>query len=142
MRVQLLLADSAQVVGGKLYLLGGMWSEIGPAPTPMAVVVRFVVPWDQTNRKHKWSLRLVDQDGDPVESESPTGPQPIAVGGEVEAGRPAGARPGTEINLPVAVNMGALRLPPGKRLEWRLYVDGETEEGWREVFSTRPAAPG
>jgi hypothetical protein len=142
MRVQLLLADSAQVVGGKLYLLGGMWSEIGPAPTPMAVVVRFVVPWDQTNLKHKWSLRLLDQDGEAVGAESGAGPKPIVVGGEFEAGRPAGARPGTEISIPVAVNMGALRLPPGRRLEWRLYVDGETEDDWREVFSTRPAASG
>ena len=35
MQAQLLLADSAQVLNGKMYVLGGGWNQIGPKPTAM-----------------------------------------------------------------------------------------------------------
>ena len=37
MKVSLLLADSAQAVAGKLYLLGGGWTVTGPEPSPFAM---------------------------------------------------------------------------------------------------------
>jgi len=62
----MLLADSAQVSEGKLFVLGGGWSRIGPGPTPSAVAIIIEVPWDQTNVTHRWRLELVDSDGRPV----------------------------------------------------------------------------
>ena len=138
MHAQILLADSAQVVNGKLYLLGGGWNQIGPKPTAMAVVLRFLVPWDQTNQKHRWSLRLLDEDGHPVMVGPAGSGRPIEVSGQFEAGRPPGTEPGTETSIPVAVNVGAIPLPAGRRLEWRLFVDEETHEDWRESFRVRP----
>ena len=36
MKVTILLADAAQAVEGKLYILGGGWSITGPDPSPMS----------------------------------------------------------------------------------------------------------
>ena len=45
----MMLADSAQVSEGKLFILGGGWSVTGP-PAPSAIALHVEVPWDQTNR--------------------------------------------------------------------------------------------
>jgi hypothetical protein len=59
---------------------------------------------------------------------------------DFEVGRPPGLKPGTPIDLPLAINVGPMPIPPGGRYEWRLSIDGETQDEWRVVFSTRPAA--
>ena len=56
---------------------------------------------------------------------------------EFEVGRPAGIKPGTPLELPLAVNSGPLPLEPGGRYEWRLSIDGEGDEDWRLAFSVR-----
>ena len=65
-RATMLLADSAQAVEGKLYILGGGWNITGPDPTPSAIAVYIEVSWDLSNMRHPWSLELVDSDGQPV----------------------------------------------------------------------------
>ncbi len=49
-RVTLLLCDAAQVADGKLYVLGGGWSLIGPDPTPSAVAIKVDVDWTEVDR--------------------------------------------------------------------------------------------
>ncbi len=49
---------------------------------------------------------------------------------------PAGLKPGTPLDFPVAVNSGPLPLEPG-RYEWRLTIDGEADDDWRLPFSVR-----
>ena len=66
MRVTMMLADSAQAVAGKLYVLGGGWSITGPEPAPSAIAIKLDVPWDQAEVAHRWTLALVDADGTPV----------------------------------------------------------------------------
>ena len=61
----MMLADSAQVSEGKLFILGGGWSVTGP-PAPSAIVLHVEVPWDQTNRQLHFTLNLTDADGTPV----------------------------------------------------------------------------
>ena len=135
----MLLADAAQAVDNKLYVLGGGWSVTGPAPTPSALALYIKVPWDQANVKHRLELELIDADGRAVTGIGPEGEQPIAVASEFEVGRPAGLTPGTPIDVALAINIGPLPLAPGARYEWRLQVDGESREGWYCAFSTRPA---
>ena len=137
MRVTLLLADFAQVADNKLYVMGGGWSVAGPGPTNMAVAIKVEVPWDQTNRPHEWRLELVDADGQPVARPTPEGDQPIMVSGEFEVGRPSGLTEGTPIDLPMAVNLAGVPLPPGQRLVWTLWIDGESREDWELRFTTR-----
>jgi len=138
MKVTMLLADSVQAVGGKLYILGGGWSITGP-PTPCGIAILIEVPWDQTNRKHPWKLELLDSDGDAVMLETPVGEQPLAFEGDLEVGRPTGLKPGTPIGVPVAINLAPIPLAPGTRFEWRFSIRGKTEENWRLTFSTRTA---
>jgi hypothetical protein len=138
-RPTMLLADSAQVAEGKLYVLGGGWSITGPQPTPQAVAMYLEVSWDLTNMRHTWELELLDSDGQPVMVPGPVEEQPVKLGGDFEVGRPPGLHPGTPIGIALAINIGPLELPPNGRYEWRLKINGEAGEDWRLTFSTRPA---
>ncbi len=141
MKLTLLLADWAEVLNGKLYVMGGGWTETGPAPAPSAIAAIIEVPWDQTNRQHRLRFALVDGDDQPVMVPTPTGFQPLEVGVEFDVGRPPGSRPGSSFNVPFAVNIGPLPLQPGKIHVWRCFIDNETDEQWRVTFTTRPAQP-
>lgn len=135
----MLLADAAQTADGKLYILGGGWSITGPGPSSMAVALKVGVPWDQANRPHQFVLALLDGDGHPVEL--PVAEDVVAdirITGELEVGRPVGLKPGTPLDVPLAVNIGPLPLMPGGRYVWRLSIDGETHEEWQLAFDVRP----
>jgi hypothetical protein len=137
----MLLADSAQAVEGKLYILGGGWNITGPDPTASAIAVYIEVPWDLTNMRHQWKLELVDSDGQPILVPTPMGEQPLVLQGEFEVGRPAGVTPGTGLGVPLAINLGPIPLASAGRFEWRLTIDGQTEDNWRQAFSTRAIPP-
>lgn len=139
MKVTMLLADSAQAVGGKLYILGGGWSITGPDPVPFAIALKIEVPWDEANRPHKFTLALLNADGHPVRLPTPGGEQPVEIHGNLEVGRPAGLTPGTPLDSTTALNFAGLPIPPGGRYVWRLTIDGRSDENWEVAFSTRPA---
>ncbi|MGI9120008.1 MAG: DUF6941 family protein [Acidimicrobiales bacterium] len=136
----MLLADAAQAVGGKLFILGGGWSVIGPGPAPMAIAMKIDVPWDQTNQRHRWVLDLVDQDAQPIVVTTPEGERPVRISGDFEVGRPAGLAQGTPIDLPLAISVGPIPLPPGSRCVWQLSIDGQADPAWTLAFDVR--APG
>ncbi len=141
MKVTMLLADYAQVADGKLTVVGGGWSLTGPDPTPFGIAILVHVPWDQANRRHTLRLELVDADGQPVTAPATEEGEEAAVvfldDIEFEVGRPAGIKPGTPLELPLAVNSGPLALEPGCRYEWRLSIDGAGDEDWRLAFTVR-----
>ncbi len=134
----MLLADSAQAIDGKLYILGGGWSIIGPDPTPFAIAIKIEVPWDEANKRHKFELRLLDADGSVVRQKEADGEKPVEITGEFEVGRPPGLKPGTPLDFPFAVNLNPVRLEPGSRYVLQLYIDGHGDEDWQVAFSTRP----
>ena len=81
----LILADAAQVVGQKLYLLGGGWDTLTvntgfPIQHRCAVVASFRIPWNETNKPHDVELIIEDQDSREL----------LKVAGQVEVGRPPG----------------------------------------------------
>ncbi len=135
MKATLLLADAAQVVQGKLYILGGGWSITGPESAPSAIAIKIDVPWDEANRRHRFQLNLLDADGQPVI----IGNQSVAVAGEFEAGRPAGLPPGTPLDVTLAINIGPLPIQPGARYVWRLSINDQSDEDWQLAFTTRPS---
>lgn len=96
----LLVADAADAVGGKLYLLGGGWDRLkvpqlpGPPAVPFAVAVGINVPWSLTNRKLGFGIDVLDADGGEVVQ---------LAGGEFEVGRPPGLRVGTPQRFQITV---------------------------------------
>jgi Family of unknown function (DUF6941) len=139
-KATLLLADFAQVADGKLTVVGGGWSVTGPDPTPFAIAILVQVPWDQANVRHTLRLELLDADGNAVTIETDEGEEePILFFDDLvfEVGRPPGLKPGTPLDFPLAVNSGPLPLEPGRRYEWRLSIDGRSDEDWRLPFTTR-----
>ena len=141
MKVTILLADAAQAVGGKLYILGGGWSITGPAPTPMALAIRIEVPWTEANIQHTLELKLLNEDGQPVMAPTVTGDRPIELTSRFETGRPAGLRQGTPLDVNLAINLSPLPIPPGSRFVWRCFINGETADEWQVSFSTRSQQP-
>ena len=134
----MLLADSAQVADGKLFILGGGWSVTGPEPVPSAVAVKVGVDWHEFNTNHHWELFLEDADGKLVQFETPEGTQTIEVRGDFSATEPTGVPAGTPVDVPIAVNFGPIPLAPGARFTWRMVIDGETLSGALVSFTTRP----
>lgn len=137
LHVTVLLADAAQVADGKLFILGAGVSSIGAGPQPLGVAILIDVPWDRANIRHLWQLELVDEDGNPVMS----GDRPVLVGGDFEAGRPAGLQPGTPLTVPIAVNFSGLPVQPGHAYQFRLAIDGTAEGDWSARFSVRLPVP-
>jgi hypothetical protein len=139
MKLTLMLADSAQAVDNKLFILGGGWTLLGPTPGPTAIAILIEVPWDETNRQHVLKLELVDSDGQPVMVNTPQGPQPLQIAANFEVGRPPGIAPGSAITMPMAINLGPLPVKPATRYEWRCSVDGTAKDEWTLTFATRSA---
>lgn len=135
LRVNMLLCDAAQANNGKLFVLGGGLSVIGPKPQPLALAIHVTVPWDRANIAHQWKLDLVDEDGRPVM----IGETPVSVTGRFEAGRPAGLRAGTPLGVALAINLTALRLKPGIGYSFVFDVNGESHPAWRSQLFMRNA---
>lgn len=132
-----MLADAAQEVGGKLYILGGGWSIKAAVPSPMAIALKIGVPWTETNKRHDVRLLLLGEDGQPPGVVGPDG-QPasaeVVIGAQLEVGRPPGLPAGTELDAPLAINVGAIPLMPGRGYVWRLEINGESQEHWQLPF--------
>ena len=97
----LILADAAEVVGGKLYLMGGGWDRLTvnsqPAKKNLAVALALRVPWHETNRQHAFRIDMTDEDGKQI----------VSVNGATEVGRPAGIPPGQPQLVQFVVNFDA-----------------------------------
>ena len=130
----MMLADAAQEVNGKLYVLGGGWSVTGPVLPPMALALKLDVPWSAANEEHEFLLVLVDADGHPVRVGGDD--SEVRAGGTFEVGRPPGLPAGTDIDFAFAVTVPSLPLAPG-RFAWQLWIDGETREDWQRPFQVR-----
>lgn len=111
-RGYILLADHAEAIGGKLYIMGGGWSQLslGEPTADISVAGMVYVPWDSANRKMRMLLRLMDQDGHEVE----IGGQSVGLNGQIEVGRPPGMTPGSDLEVPIAARFNSLPIEPGR----------------------------
>lgn len=100
----LILADAAQVVGNKLYLMGGGWDRLNvdkfPKTHAMGLAMSIRVPWNQTNERHSFAIEIMSEDGQAIAKAE----------GSFEVGRPAGIRAGqdqrVQFGLNVIMNLG------------------------------------
>ena len=103
----LILADAAQVVGNKLYLIGGGWDRLTIAGFPknhaMGLAMSIRVPWNQTNERHSFEIEITSEDGQSIQK----------AGGNFEVGRAPGTVPGQDQRVQFAVNAIMLLAGPG-----------------------------
>lgn len=129
----LILADAAQVVGGKLYVLGGGWDVLTmnrpfPSQHRMAVAVSFRVPWVETNQKHNAQIELVTEEAKTL----------FKIDAQFEVGRPPGIKGGQEQRMQVAADLAVQFDGPGT---YELIVRLESQERTRTPFNV-VAGPG
>ena len=83
------LADHAEVVGNKLYLMGGGWDTVGaneaPAPVRLAIAAGVRIEWDETNVPIPVLITIDDDDAQEV----------LRLQAEVNMGRPPGLPAGS-----------------------------------------------
>ncbi len=120
----LILADAAQVVGNKLYLLGGGWDRLVvnkqfPIDQRLALALSIKVPWNETNQKHAFEVELISEDKN---SEAPK--SLVKAGGQFEVGRPVGIIQGQEQRFQLALDMG-LRIEEAGTKSVIARLDGE-----------------
>jgi len=135
----LILADRAEAVNGKLYLLGGGWDRLGLTSLPghafFDVAMGVLIEYLETNERHSFSISLEDEDNRVV-----LGP----ITGQVEAGRPPGMRPGQLQRFMLAVR-GPFLIPHAGAFSWAVALDGnrvhETRFWVEQVQLAAPSAP-
>jgi hypothetical protein len=130
-----MLGEYARSVDGRLDVLGAGW-VLTTVPANFGIGILFEARPGEFGGKHRIVLELVDEDGHLVpgpESDDPL----LQVEGEIEIIPPPGHSPALPVVVPLAFNAANVPLPPGRRLEFRLWLDGETDEGWSLPFSTQ-----
>jgi hypothetical protein len=136
-RIDAFLADSAEVVQGKIYALGAGWNTIYVRNFPaihrrLAVASTVHVPFTATNTSHKFELKLVTEDGvdHPIgmRADSDGKPVPVrAMGGEFTLGRPPLLVDGDEQVACFAFTIDGMRFNEPGMFSWVISVDGEEE---------------
>lgn len=110
------LADAAQVVDGKLYLIGGGWDLVWvgefPAAHGFAICVGVRVPWDMTNVPHTLGLTVETTDGRALGQ----------IISKFEVGKPAGLAQGSAQLINLAFPYG-LSLDGPDRFRIRALID-------------------
>ncbi|HLG12770.1 MAG TPA: hypothetical protein VI876_13510 [Dehalococcoidia bacterium] len=105
----LILADAAQVMGNKLYLMGGGWDTLTinadfPLQHRCAIATSIRVPWTRTNEKHHFEVEISTLDGQSL----------AKVEGQFEVGRPAGVPQGSSQRFQLAAEIALGLEKPGE----------------------------
>lgn len=129
----MIVADGAQAVNGKLYILGGGFDHINMPTQPFQfrfdLAMLISVPWTATNDPYQLVVELVDADSNPVGYRAEA---------TMETGRPPGSRRGTSFTIPLALPVFAEFPEPG-RYALRGTINGVEQD--RVAIETVLASP-
>lgn len=134
MHVTAINADFAQVIDGRLTMVGGWWDLTSPAPVPRALALVFTLDWGELDQTHTWHLTLRDADGNAV-GLGPEAAEIVDLRGEIQVPREEMMQPGRPVNTIIAINFAPVPLPPGEQLVWHVSVDGAERAEWRRPFT-------
>jgi hypothetical protein len=114
----LILADRAEAVNGKLYMVGGGWDRVGmfqiPGPANFDLAVGVLVGYNETNTPHHIELALEDDDNKNVQP-------PIKA--QFEVGKPPGMKVGQAQRFQLVLR-GPFHIPKPGAYHWVLSLDG------------------
>ena len=104
----LILADHAEIIGGKLYLMGGGWDRLTvnsgfPITKPVGLAAAFSVPWNETNQPQNVEIEIQSDDGDSIGK----------MGAQFEVGRPPGMKAGQDQRFQLAATLPLTLGAPG-----------------------------
>jgi uncharacterized protein DUF6941 len=103
----IILADRAEAIKGKLYMMGGVWDQIGVVdfskPVAFSIALGILIPWNATNIDHTLRVHLLDEDGT----------QLFGIDGGFKAGRPPQLPQGGSQHDVLAITVSALLPKPG-----------------------------
>jgi len=122
----LVLGDAASTdeATGKINLLGAGWSVTGPIVSMSAVAGFLRVPWEDLGAKIRFTLRLLDEEGEPVRPCADSDGT-LSFTGEItpdaEGLEPMATR--VPFNLSFAIPIPPLPLVAGRVYEWVMEAD-------------------
>lgn len=94
-----MIADYAEIVGGKLYLMGGGWDTYGLGDVPgqirFAIALGVRIAWDETNQPQHVVVTIEDDDGQVA----------VRIEGDLNVGRPPDLPPGASQLAQMAANV-------------------------------------
>jgi hypothetical protein len=116
-----MLADSAQVQGGKLFVLGGGFDTISARSLPvvhrsLAVALVAVVSPEERHRDLELHIELIDEDGQSMQVEAR---------GKLRVGAPPNLPPGSSSVVPIVTPFFNIRFPEAKGYAFVVTHDGE-----------------
>jgi hypothetical protein len=128
------LADSAEALNGKLYLMGGGWDNINvmdlSRSVPLAIACGVTVPWTSTDDDHRLTLRITSEDGTDV---IPT------LQANFKTGRPPSMRRGYPAHVPFAIKAEIL-FPAAATYILTAAVDDQADSTRRLPFHVQQIA--
>jgi Family of unknown function (DUF6941) len=131
----LILADRAEGINGKLYMMGGGWQEIRvrdfAQPLAFSIAVGVLVPWNATNEQLSLEVRIESDDGQTI-------PPSIPIG--LNVGRPPNSVPGQEFRSMIAINGNWKFEGPGTyRAIASIGEDASRKTTFRTLLASTPA---
>lgn len=131
----MILADTVEVLNGKLYMMGGGWDTVGAqkieAPVPISFACGVRVAWGERDDEHTLQLGVEDLDGvaveEPLIASFKTGSSPLA-----ERGSPG--------HVPFAVK-GAFTFPKFGTYAIVAQLDGRVDTVRKLQFHVRAGSP-
>ena len=134
----LILADRAEVLNGKLYMMGGAWDHIFVAnieqPVDINLTCCALVPYSETDDMHTMEIAITDPDGGAVHP-------PFSV--SFKTGRPPDLERGAFTRVPIAAG-ARIKFPKYDCYTVAAVVDDRPDSGRRLAFYVKDpqAAPG
>jgi hypothetical protein len=119
----LLLAEGAEAVNGKIYILGGgvdrhvvQAGAERPIQLRADVAVGIVVEWGETNNRYPMSVKVIDENEHEI----------LSIDGEFETGRPPGAKPGQPLRTVLSIR-GPFPIPSPGAYRVQLDLEGKPQ---------------
>jgi len=125
----LLVADRAEVVNGKLYLMGGSWDRIAPQQFPhrmmLGIALGVRIPFAYTDDQHSVAIELLHDDT-----------RMIAFEAKLATGRAPGMA-GMDMLVPMAFNI-PIAIPGEGQVTLRAAIDGHPGRRHEIKVTQRP----